>query len=95
MKPTPKDKRPLTAGGLDFKSQYPSFESKQSAGIVRKRLEKKTVAKIEVDEVKKERFLTQCSSLKFGGRWRSPNLKFSKLKEIKQYKTVFHHITTT
>ena len=38
---------------------------------------------------------TQCSSLRFGGRWSSPNLKFSKLREIKQYKTVVYHNTTT
>ena len=37
----------------------------------------------------------QCSSLRLGGRWSSPNLKFSKLREIKQYKTDVHHITTT
>ena len=39
--------------------------------------------------------ISQCSSLRFGGCWSSPNLKFSRLREINQYKTVVHHITTT
>ena len=37
----------------------------------------------------------QCSSLTFEGHWSSSNLKSSKLREIKQNKTVVHHITTT
>ena len=38
---------------------------------------------------------SQCSSLRFGGHRSSPNLKFSKLREIKQFKTVVHHSNTT
>ena len=31
----------------------------------------------------------QCPSFRFGGPWSSPNVKFSKLREIKQYKQSF------
>ena len=49
-------KPPLVAGSLDFKAMYPSFQPKESAEIVRKRLEHGPT-KIEVNEEELSRFL--------------------------------------